>query len=245
MIIEIDGRKCNCEKGEYLLDVAARNGIYIPTLCHNESLRGMAACRICSVEIETEAGGQVVSACVYPVEIEIKVRTDSVKIKGQRRMLLSLLAAKAPESGIIRDRLQAEGGSLPERFIRLEGKKCILCGLCVQACEKVGSGAIGTFGRGTEKKVSTPYGDPSADCIGCSSCAAVCPTGAIAVSEEKDARTIWGKTFALVKCEKCGAAVGTREELKRAAKIAGTEPPALCAECRKKAVADVLAETYK
>jgi len=229
MVINIDGRLCKCEKGEYLLDVAARNGIYIPTLCHNEGLRGLAACRICIVEIEAEGARQVVTACVYPVERELKVYTNSEKIKKQRRMLLSLLQARAPESTRI-------GGVIHERFTRREGKKCIMCGLCAFACGKVGAGAISTTGRGAEKKISTPYGDPPADCIGCASCAAVCPTTKIVVFEDKDTRTIWGRTFGIVKCEKCGEPVGTREELEYVAKKTGAEQTKLCDKCRKKSL---------
>ena len=38
MIIRIDGKECACEKGEFLLAIARRNGITIPTLCHHDSL---------------------------------------------------------------------------------------------------------------------------------------------------------------------------------------------------------------
>ncbi len=36
--ITINGKKCTCEKGEFLLDVARRNGFYIPTLCHHPAI---------------------------------------------------------------------------------------------------------------------------------------------------------------------------------------------------------------
>ena len=42
----IDGKECTFEKGELLLQVAKRNGIEIPTLCHHEALPGLAACRL-------------------------------------------------------------------------------------------------------------------------------------------------------------------------------------------------------
>ena len=52
MIITIDGKQCSCEKGEFLLQVARRNGIYIPTLCHHEALPGQGCCRVCIVEVD-------------------------------------------------------------------------------------------------------------------------------------------------------------------------------------------------
>ena len=244
MIISIDGRDCYCEKGEYILDIAKRNGIYIPTFCHNEGLRGRASCRVCIVEADIGGRREVVSACIYPVEREMDIFTNSDKIKRQRKMILSLLSARAPEADNVAVMLEQAGGTASERFTRLKGEKCIMCGLCVQACESVGTGAIATVLRGTEKKVSTPYGEASERCIGCASCAAVCPTETIIVSEADDRRTIWEKTFTLLKCEKCGKTLGTPEEVEFAAKKAGVEPSKLCDECKKKAAADVFAETF-
>jgi len=244
VIVNIDGKDCACEKGEYLLDVARRNNIYIPTFCHNEGLRGRAACRVCIVEIESGGRREVVTACIYPIEKEIRVYTNSEKIKKQRKMILTLLSARAPEAWNVEMILKQAGGVIPERFVRLEGEKCIMCGLCAQACDSVGAGAIATVSRGTDKRASTPYDEASERCIGCASCAAVCPTEVIGVSEDENTRTIWDKTFTLLKCGRCGKTVGTREEIEFAAEKAGTEPAKLCGECRKKAIADVLAGAF-
>ena len=50
MNIIIDGKSCSCEKGEYLLQIARRNGIEIPTLCHHDGFPGQGSCRLCMVE---------------------------------------------------------------------------------------------------------------------------------------------------------------------------------------------------
>ena len=131
---------------------------------------------------------------------------------------------------------------------------CVLCGLCVRACTSLGTGAIATMGRGVSKKISTPYDEPSADCVGCGSCAQVCPTKAIECTEDKGKRTIWGKEFKLIPCASCGSLFATEEEyalaltkaaLPKAAK--GTPEPSgevLCDVCRKKKSADVLAAAF-
>jgi NADH dehydrogenase/NADH:ubiquinone oxidoreductase subunit G len=244
MIILIDGKECACEKGEYVLNIASRNGIFIPRFCHHEGLPGQASCRVCIVEAETGGYRQVVASCVYPVEQEMRIYTNSEKIKNLRAMVLSLLSARAPGSDRAAAMLKHAGGAVPDRFTALPGERCIVCGLCARACESVGPGAISTIGRGIEKRVSTPYDAPSDACIGCASCAAACPTEAIKVSEDAHARTIWGKAFPLVHCEKCGETLGTAEELAFAAKTSGHEAPKLCGACRKKAIADVLATVY-
>ena len=249
MIINIDGRDCVCEKGEFLLEVAERNGIFIPRFCHHPGLPGQASCRVCIVEVEARGYRQVVTSCVYPVDGEMTVYTKSDRIKKQRAMVLALLCARAPESDRAAAMLKFAGASAPERFSRIADEKCIMCGLCARACASVGAGAISTVGRGTDKKVATPYEAPSEDCIGCGSCAAVCPTSAIDCAQDEDTRTIWGKSFALVKCERCGQVAGTSEEIAFAAGKSGIDksgvrPATLCEACRKKAIADAMAVTY-
>jgi len=250
MNITIDGKAVECENGEYLLDVAARNGINIPTLCHHEALKGLGSCRVCIVETEIDGRRDIVASCVYPLERDCAVYTDSDRVRRHRRMILALLQARAPGSIEIARLCEEYGTQKYRRFsARSKGDgsgdtKCILCGLCVKACESLGTGAIGTVGRGVEKKVSTPYDEPALVCVGCGSCAAVCPTGAIELKEDSSTRTIWGKEFDLEFCKECGAVTGTAFEMYRAANRIGAEPPELCGDCRKKAITGVMASTY-
>ena len=245
MIIKIDGKECACEKGEYLLTIARRNGIFIPTLCqHDSQEEGMGACRLCIVEITDRGRKSVVVSCVYPVNSEIEVETGSDKIVRERRMILSLLASRAPESTRIRQ--MCSYYKVPEirRFVKVDGEKCVMCGLCAKACASLSVGAISTVNRGITKMISTPYGDPSSVCIGCGACAKVCPTDAIELTEDEHTRTIWGKTFELVHCERCKAVIGTREQIEEAARRSGNEPETLCDTCRKERMAKVMADTF-
>jgi len=242
--LTIDGRECTCEKGEFLYDVAARNGIFIPTLCRHDGFEHRGACRVCIVEVSIRGRAKVVTSCIYPVEQECEVLTKSEKVEEERRMVIALLASRAPEAERIRRLASFYKVEVPECFVRLDQEKCILCGLCMQACESLGTGAISTLLRGTEKMVGTPYGRPSPACVGCRSCAEVCPTEAIEWSETEDTRTIWGSTFQLKRCERCGEVLGTVEEVAWAASRTGNEPAVLCDACRKRRMADVLAAAY-
>lgn len=245
LTITIDGKQCACQKGEYLYDVARRNNIAIPVLCRSDAFADhRACCRICIVEVEERGRRKVVTSCVYPVERECEVFTKSDKILEERAVLLALLAHRAPDAQRIAGMNKAMGGDGFDRFVSIDGEKCILCGLCVQACDSLGTGAIATVLRGTEKKVATPYGEPSVDCVGCLSCANVCPTGAVSYEQDGTSRTIWDRRFDLLFCSECGRLMGTPESARHAAGEGG-EPAKVCDACRKKRLAEEMMQTYR
>ncbi|MCI6006173.1 MAG: molybdopterin-dependent oxidoreductase, partial [Blautia sp.] len=67
-------------------------------------------------------------------------------------------------------------------FILRDPNKCILCGLCVRACDEVmGVGALGLVKRGFDTVVKPALEQPLAEtgCISCGQCVSVCPTGAL------------------------------------------------------------------
>lgn len=63
-----------------------------------------------------------------------------------------------------------------------DGAKCILCGLCVRACDQLEKlSAIGLAGRGFTTEVGAAFRLPlgASVCNGCGKCVEVCPTGAL------------------------------------------------------------------
>ncbi|HWR45479.1 2Fe-2S iron-sulfur cluster-binding protein [Sporomusa sp.] len=234
MNITIDGKICQAEQGEFLLPIARRNNIHIPTLCHSEALPGQASCRLCIVEVVENGWHKVVTSCVYPVTKEVEVITNSPKIVNMRKTIIMLLTARAPNNEYI-NRLREEY-AIPQslRFTSDQDEQCTLCGLCAAACETMGLSAISTVSRGITKKVSTPYDEPSQTCIGCSTCAQVCPTGAIKASEQGNKRTIWNKSFELLNCKGCGRYFITQEQLEYINnRLDTTSDELLCEKCKK------------
>lgn len=217
--INIDGQKLEAKEGQTILEIARENGIYIPTLCHNENLAPYGACRLCSVEISKGGRSRIVASCLYPVEEGLKVKTNSPRIINDRKMIMELLLARCSQNEVIK-KLASEMGVEQSAFKSeyLEDKDCILCGLCVRTCEQiVERSAISLVNRGVNREVATPFLEPSAACIGCGSCAYVCPTGAIKMEDKDGTRVVyarnWEKEFKLKKCKVCGNHWAPEEQL--------------------------------
>lgn len=246
MEIIIDGKKCVAKNGEYILNIARRNGIHIPTLCHSDALPGQATCRLCIVEVIENGRNKVVTSCIFPVTGEMEVVTNSEKIQRMRKTIIRLLSARAPKNEYIKKLREEYGLSAEARFSGDDKENCILCGLCVRACDEMGISAISTVNRGIGKKVSTPFDEASDVCIGCGACAFVCPTGAIKILDKDGIRHLWNKDFELVKCQKCGEYFTTQEHIEYMKKKFGEDKCySFCEKCRKKAAGEKMAESYR
>jgi bidirectional [NiFe] hydrogenase diaphorase subunit len=232
----INGRELKAEKNATILDVARDSGIYIPTLCFNESLGPEGRCRLCMVEIRQGKRTRMVTSCLFPVEEGLQVQTDSEKVKLVRKTVLELLWAKAPGSEEIQELAKKMGIERPRFKLDNAQQRCILCGLCVKTCEEaVGVSAIGLSSRGTEKKVGTPYMEPTMVCIGCGACHFICPTSAIRMTEKDGVRSIWGRNFNLQACPVCGNFFAPEYQLEWMAQKTGVSLDFLrvCQDCRK------------
>lgn len=238
MLIKIDDREVEAFPGETILQAARREDIFIPSLCFKDAAEPTNSCRLCMVEVTEGSRSRLVSACAYPVRCGLNVATDTGEIRKLRASLLKLMYAQAPDNPVITTLMERYGVS-PEKRYREKDGQCILCGLCVQTCKKLGASAISTVYRGTIKKVSTPYDRQAAPCIGCASCARTCPTQCIDVEDTAEGRTIWNKKFPWVRCEVCGKIVTTDKHYKAST---GSDT-VICPDCRRKSIADIFAET--
>jgi len=182
--LTIDGREIGAREGETILEAASRVGIEIPTLCYHEAISPYGACRLCTVEVNQRGRVRLVASCLFPVDEGLEVKTDSESVRKLRKGLMELLLASCPDSERIQS-LAREMGVAETRFAP-EENKCILCGLCVRACQEVSEKSIISFvGRGTKRKVATPFYAPSEECVKCQACAYICPTRAINFEEGK------------------------------------------------------------
>jgi NADH dehydrogenase/NADH:ubiquinone oxidoreductase subunit G len=182
----IDGQKVLAKEGWTVLETARHYGIHIPTLCYHEAVKATGACRLCVVEAKSGDRSSIVISCVYPVKDNMEILTDTERVRNVRRWILEMLLAECPASEEIK-KLASEYGVKSTRFdIKNPEEQCVLCGLCVRACEEVvGVRAISFGSRGVSKHIATPYMIPNKACIACGSCVTVCPTGAMQARLDK------------------------------------------------------------
>ena len=83
----IDGKNCQSEAGNYLVDAARENGIYIPTLCNFEGLKPKGSCRICTVKLN----GRYATACTTPINNDMTIENDTEELNEIRKEIIELL----------------------------------------------------------------------------------------------------------------------------------------------------------
>ena len=184
-------------------------GIDLPTLCYHEGLSPYGACRLCMVSLKAPRGN-LIAACVYPVEDGMVVDTKTPEATAARGMAMEFILGRCPQSHAIQD-LAAKMGVTASRFeipsTGSEAEPCVLCGLCVRVCnEAIGARAIGFMERGEHRKVGSPFEVHSEACIGCGACAEICPTHAIIMEDRGNVRvlTTWNTRIELDECPSCG-----------------------------------------
>ena len=115
MRIDIDGKAVEVAEGATILDACRAAKIDTPTLCYLENLTPVNVCRLCVVELEGSRA--LVPACSRKAEAGMRVRTDSVRVRLSRRLVLEFLASSVDVS--LADDLQRQMkryGAHPERF---------------------------------------------------------------------------------------------------------------------------------
>jgi bidirectional [NiFe] hydrogenase diaphorase subunit len=232
--LKIDGRKVKAQEGSTILENARKLNIDIPTLCYHEDLSPFGACRLCMVEVKINGTWQIAASCDTTVDNGMEVRTGSEAVRESRKASAKLLYYKYPETDAVREIAQELGVDVPDE--KAEGHDCILCGLCVRGCrEIVGVSALTFQDRGRDREIEEARieFDPNL-CIGCGSCAYICPTGYVKMESEEDKRIIWNKVFRMVPCPVCGRYFAPEDQLKYISRETGVpfKELAVCVDCR-------------
>jgi pyruvate ferredoxin oxidoreductase beta subunit len=86
--LTINGANLQAHEGETVLEVARREGIDIPSLCHISGTAPWAACRLCLVEVE--GIDKLQAACTTWVLEGMSVQTDTPRVKARRESYLKM-----------------------------------------------------------------------------------------------------------------------------------------------------------
>ncbi len=186
--VKIDGKQIEVKEGTTILNAAKQLNINIPALCSRETVEPYSVCRLCVVDLNDGRKTRMVTSCNYPIRKEIEVNTKSERVKKSRAMVLEMMLSRWPNVPNIKQ-FAGEYGVSQARFnhplIDYSPNACILCGLCVNACSEImWEDIIGFAGRGENRRVVMPFEKHYDACVGCSTCANICPTGAIQLVDD-------------------------------------------------------------
>lgn len=147
--IILNGKNTTGLKGEYILDLAKRHGIEIPTLCNDPRLEPFSACYVCLVEIEGNRNLQ--PSCSTRIAEGMKINTDNERVYKARKTALDLIMSNHYADCVAPCRERCPAGvdvqgyiSLIEKGLYTEAIKVIkqtnplpaICGrVCVRPCE--------------------------------------------------------------------------------------------------------------
>ena len=251
----LDGRSVSAAPGESIWQVAQREGVTIPHLCHRPEpgYRADGNCRACMVEIEGER--VLAASCVRKPQPGMKVSTGSQRAESARSMVFELLAADQPARDVARDADSAfwqwadrigvsesrfparEAQPAPDRShpaMAVHLDACIQCNLCVRACREVQvNDVIGMAARGADSKIVFDFDDPmgNSTCVACGECVQACPTGALmpaSVMGEAGTKDVVADRIVDSLCPYCGVGCQTKIHVKddRILAVEGRDGPA-------------------
>jgi bidirectional [NiFe] hydrogenase diaphorase subunit len=176
--LKIDGKDVVATEDMTILGAARSVGISIPTVCHHEKLEPFGGCRLCTVEADAGGRTNLVAACIYPVQQDLVVRTQSEQLGKIRKVLTEQLLAHAPESEVLQN--LAKDYRADKNRLSKEPSFCILCGLCVRYCAEVKQkNAVGFVERGPHREIGFVPEIAATECWDCKECFPLCPTSAL------------------------------------------------------------------
>ena len=166
--ITIDGDEYKAKEGEYILNAARANGVFIPAICYLTRCSPTLACRICLVE----ADGKQVYACNAKVKDGMDITITTPNIQSERRAIMEVYDVNHPlQCGVcdksgecelqnytLELKVDTQNYSIADTkrevkdwssVLHYDAGLCIVCEKCTTVCkDMIGDSAITTVKRG-------------------------------------------------------------------------------------------------
>lgn len=230
----INNQPFEIKEGETILSFVKRykGENLVPTLCDAPNLDPFGSCRVCSVDVALEEGGNVktMASCHTPVAHGQFIYPNSKSILELRKNIIELVLTDHPLDCLtcevngncelqtvaaqvgIREVRYPEGANHLERekdlshpYMTSDLSKCINCYRCVRACDEVqGEFVLSMAGRGFDTQIIKGINQSfmESDCVSCGACSQACPTSAISDIFQSKAITATETTRTI--CTYCG-----------------------------------------
>jgi NADH-quinone oxidoreductase subunit G len=168
--IKIDGKEFAVKEGEFILNAARANDIFIPAICYLTRCSPTLACRLCLVE----ADGKQVYACNAKVKEGMEITVDTPNILEERRAIMEVYDVNHPLQCGVCDKsgecelqnytlelgVDSQSYMIPDTkretknwssVLHYDAGLCIVCERCTTVCkDMIGDAAITTAKRGGE-----------------------------------------------------------------------------------------------
>lgn len=167
--ITIDGKAVQTQEGEFILNAARANGVFIPAICYLTRCSPTLACRICLVE----ADGKQVYACNAKAKEGMNIITSTSTIEEEKRAIMEVYDVNHPlECGVcdqsgecelqnytLELAVDSQSYSIADThkpvqdwgLIHYDPALCIMCERCITVCkDMIGDSALSTVARGGE-----------------------------------------------------------------------------------------------
>ncbi|RAX54932.1 hypothetical protein CCY99_01960 [Helicobacter sp. 16-1353] len=151
--ITIDNVVLEVNEGDYILEIARSNGIFIPAICYLSKCSPTLACKLCMVE----ADGKRVYSCNAKAKEGMNITTNTPEIAKERKAIMQSYVINHPlECGVcdksgeceLQDFTHLMGVDNQEYFVadspkaldswgsvKYDPNLCILCERCVTTCK--------------------------------------------------------------------------------------------------------------
>jgi NADH-quinone oxidoreductase subunit G len=167
--INIDGKEIQTQEGEFILNAARANDIFIPAICYITRCSPTLACRICLVE----ADGKQVYACNAKSKDGMEITTSTQNIEKERRAIMEVYDVNHPlECGVCDQSGECElqnytlemgvdsqsytvkdvnRSDVDWGHLHYNPGLCIVCEKCVTTCkDMIGDSSFKTVPRGAD-----------------------------------------------------------------------------------------------